>query len=76
MKGQKSTYRYRGDGIEVLVRYVVTELCAPEDESCEVVTYDAVLTVAMGSAKTAVRAHGICGSGFKIRARVARASNV
>ena len=61
-KGSRSTYRYRGDAVEVVVRYVVTGLCAPNDESCEVVNYDAVVTVITRSGKRTLRAHGICGS--------------
>jgi len=40
-KGSRSTYLYRGNAVEVVVQYVVTGLCAPNDESCEVVNYDA-----------------------------------
>jgi hypothetical protein len=61
-KGRRSLYRYRGDGVEVVVRYVVTQVCAPDDESCEVVNYDAVVTVSTRSGTSTVQAHGVCGS--------------
>jgi len=34
-KGRRSTYRYRGDDVEVVVEYVVTGVCSPDDEKCE-----------------------------------------
>jgi hypothetical protein len=60
--GQRSMFLYRGKGIEVIVRYVVTKVCAPDDESCEVITYDANVTVKAWSGQRTIRAHGICGS--------------
>jgi len=55
-------FLYRGDGVEVVIRYVVTNVCAADDESCEVVPYDANVTVKARSGKRTIRAHGICGS--------------
>jgi hypothetical protein len=60
--GLRSMFLYRGDGVEVVVRYVVTKVCAPDDESCEVITYDANVTVKAQSGKRTIRTHGICGS--------------
>jgi hypothetical protein len=34
--GERSKYWYAGGGIEVAVEYVVTQVCAPNNESCEV----------------------------------------
>jgi hypothetical protein len=61
-KGRISTFRYRGTGVDVIVRYVVTGLCAPDDEQCEVVSYDAELAVMTHPGQRTLRAHGICGS--------------
>ncbi len=61
-KGDRLTYRYHGEAVDVVVRYVVTGVCAPDDESCEVTNYDATVTVQTRSGKRTVRAHGICGS--------------
>jgi hypothetical protein len=61
-KGDRSVFRYRGNGVEVAVTYVVTGLCAPDDERCEVTKYNATITVTLGSAKRVLAAHGICGS--------------
>jgi hypothetical protein len=61
-RGDRSVNRFRGGGVEVVVRYVVTGLCAPEDENCEVTGYNATIAVSLGSAKRVLAAHGICGS--------------
>lgn len=61
-KGTRSTYRYSAPGINVLLNYVVTGACAPDDESCEVIPYDAAITITATSSKQNLRAHGICGS--------------
>jgi hypothetical protein len=61
-KGNRSTYRYKGPGISVLVDYVVTAICTPDDESCEVTSYDAEIVIKTVSGKQTLRTHGICGS--------------
>ena len=60
--GDRTSYDYRSDGITVRVQYVVTGVCKPEDESCEVTNYDATVTVTSRSGTRVVQAHGICGS--------------
>jgi|HubBroStandDraft_6_1064221.scaffolds.fasta_scaffold837546_1 hypothetical protein len=61
-KGDRSEFRYRGSGVEVVVRYVVTGLCAPKDERCEVTNYAGTITVTVGSVMRVLTAQGICGS--------------
>jgi hypothetical protein len=61
-KGDHSSFRYRGKGIEATIGYVVVGLCAPDDESCEVISYDASLTVTTRSGRRVLTAHGVCGS--------------
>ena len=61
-KGDRSMYHYRGEGVNVVIKYIVTGVCTPDDESCEVTNYDAEITVATRFGKRTVRAHGICGS--------------
>jgi hypothetical protein len=61
-KGDHSMRHYRGEGVDVVVKYVVTGVCRPDDESCEVTNYDAVLIVATRAGRRTIRAHGICGS--------------
>jgi hypothetical protein len=53
---------YQAGGLRVVVRYTVTGVCAPADESCEVTKYRATLTVTRGTAKRMVAAHGECGT--------------
>jgi hypothetical protein len=61
-KGDRSIARYRGEGVEVIVHYLITGLCAPDDEKCEVIDYEAVMEVSTPSGRRSVMAHGICGS--------------
>jgi hypothetical protein len=61
-KGDRSTCSYAAKGITVRVDFVVTGLCDPNDESCEVVYYDATITVARGDGKRAIKVKGMCGS--------------
>lgn len=60
--GRRSMYRYQGDGVTVNIRYIVTGVCKPDDESCEVTNFDAVATVSTRSGVRRLDAHGICGS--------------
>jgi hypothetical protein len=61
-KGDRLMYHYRGEGVNVVIKYIVTGVCAPDEESCEVTNYDAEITIATRSGKRTLRAHGICGS--------------
>ena len=61
-KGDRSRFRFAGDGVKVSVDYTVTQVCAPEDEKCEATAYDAILTVNKGLLKSKVVAKAICGS--------------
>ncbi len=60
--GDRETHRYVGNGVEVVVDYVVTHVCAPDDESCEVWSINAGVLARNASGKQSVRAHGICGT--------------
>jgi hypothetical protein len=61
-KGDRSTRRFRSEGVEVIVKYVVTRVCTPNDEKCEVIGYDAVISVTTNLGQRTVRARGVCGS--------------
>ena len=61
-KGDRSTHWYMADAIAVRVDYVVTGLCPPDDESCEVIYYRATVVVGNRSVKQTLTARGICGS--------------
>ena len=59
-KGDRSSYRYRGEGVEVGIKFIVSGVCAPDDESCEVIHYDATIT--SRPAKRVLVSQGLCGS--------------
>ena len=61
-KGDRWTSWYRGDRIQVRVDYVVSSLCPPDDESCEVVYYRATIVVTRGATTRTVAAYGLCGT--------------
>ena len=61
-KGDRSTWTYSRVGIKVRVDFVVTGLCPPNDEACEVIYYDATITVTRGNNKQLVIVKGVCGS--------------
>jgi hypothetical protein len=61
-RGDRSTFAYRAGDIGVRVDFVVTGVCAPEDESCEVTQYTATIRISRGKSKRVVKAVGICGS--------------
>ena len=54
--------RYRKNELDVSVDLLVTKRCDPSDENCEVTLFDAVITVALGTAKQSVSTKGFCGS--------------
>ena len=60
-RGLRSIHKYRAGDFEVRVDYVVTGVCAPKDESCEVTAFDAKITVTRGPNKRTVNVKGICG---------------
>jgi len=61
-KGDRSTWTYAARGTTVRVDFVVTGVCPPNDESCEVTSYDATITVTRGGSQQQVLAKGQCGS--------------
>lgn len=60
--GGRSSFWYGAGPVKVRVDYVVTGLCPPDSESCEVVYYRAVITVTRGSARRVIVARGLCGT--------------
>jgi len=60
--GQKSEEDYTGTGVKVHVDYVTTWVCPPDDESCEVTSFNAIVIVTRGNSRKAVRVKGVCGS--------------
>lgn len=60
-KGARHTELYRAGNLNVRIDYVVTGICDPQDESCEVTWYDATITLTRDSQKRIVKTVGVCG---------------
>lgn len=60
-KGDRSSYWYASGSIKVEVDYTVTGVCPPDDESCEVFYYRAMIHVTSGPLRKSIVAHGLCG---------------
>ncbi|HYM00485.1 MAG TPA: hypothetical protein VEZ90_16135 [Blastocatellia bacterium] len=60
--GDRSTYRFSGHQIDATVDLVVTHLCDPNDEACEVIEYDATITLTHGTSRRVIKTQGLCGS--------------
>jgi hypothetical protein len=61
-KGDLSRHWYRGKNLQVRVDYTVSGLCPPDDESCEVIYYDAEIHLVSGRSQWTLAAHGLCGT--------------
>ena len=59
--GNRLTRTYVAAGIKVLVSYVTTRVCRPDDEQCESTDYKATFTVTKGPRKQILRLKGGCG---------------
>ncbi len=59
--GSRSTEIYQAPGIKVTARYVTIAMCAPSDENCESISYDATFTVIKGKRQQTVKLEGVCG---------------
>jgi hypothetical protein len=60
-KGFRYSRKYSAGSIKVQVDFVVTWLCPPKDESCEVTNYDAAISVVKGNQKQVIQTKGGCG---------------
>jgi hypothetical protein len=60
--GDRSRYWYASGTTSVQVDYTVSGACPPDDESCEVFYYSAVIRVRTGSLTKTVSARGLCGT--------------
>ena len=59
--GDRSQYWYSSGSISVEVDYAVTGVCPPDDESCEVFYYRAMIRITAASTRRSILAHGLCG---------------
>jgi hypothetical protein len=61
-RGDRFTSYYGTKGTKVQVDFLVTRVCDPNDESCEVTYYDATITVSRGINKQGLKVKGLCGT--------------
>jgi len=61
-RGDRSKWIYAGNETKVQVDFVVTGGCDPNDEGCEVIFYDATITVTRDQVNQVIRVKGVCGS--------------
>lgn len=59
--GSRSNERYRTNGVNVRVDYIVTRVCRSDDENCESTEYDVTFTVTKGGLNRVIKAKGVCG---------------
>ncbi|MBS1811878.1 MAG: hypothetical protein JST84_27200 [Acidobacteria bacterium] len=59
--GDKSWWEYQKNDLKVRLDFVVTKVCPPKDESCEVTHYNAQLSVTRGAQKQILKTKGTCG---------------
>ncbi len=60
-KGERSSELYQAGKLGVRVNYLVTKVCDPNDEACEVTWYDATITVTRDNQKKVLKTKGTCG---------------
>ena len=60
-RGSRSTVKYAAAGITVIGTYVVTRVCARDDENCESTGYSVTFVVKKGTRLQIVKAKGGCG---------------
>jgi hypothetical protein len=59
--GSQSSVRYAAGDVTVNGTYVVTRVCAPNDENCESTGYNVTFVVKKGARSQVVKAKGGCG---------------
>jgi hypothetical protein len=59
--GDRSWETYAAPGVRVRVDFVISGVCPPSSENCEVTFYNAMITVRQRGRKIVVRTIGICG---------------
>jgi hypothetical protein len=59
--GDRSWAIYSDGNVRLRIDYIVTTVCDPKDESCEVTYYNAIMTVTRNQQKAVVHTSGLCG---------------
>lgn len=59
--GQRSWKIYKAGDLKVRLDKVVTKICDPNDEACEVTYYNATMTITQKTQEVTVKLAGLCG---------------
>src|SRR5262245_7703072 len=59
--GDRFRETFARDGLKAHIDYVVTGICDPKDEACEVINFDATITVERNGAKQQIKTSGLLG---------------
>jgi len=59
--GEHFSETYAGDGLKARIDYVVTGVCDPKDEACEVINLDATVIVERNGSKQQIKTSGLLG---------------
>ncbi|MEW6210494.1 MAG: hypothetical protein AB1631_19160 [Acidobacteriota bacterium] len=59
--GSRHSETYAAEGTKVRVNFVVTKLCDPKDEGCEVTWYSAIIAVNINGKTQKMKVTGVCG---------------
>lgn len=59
--GEHFSKTYAGDGLKARIDYVVTGVCDPKDENCEVIYLDATIIVERNGSKQQIKTSGLLG---------------
>jgi len=59
--GDHFSETYAGDGLKARIDYVVTGVCDPKDEACEVINLDATIIVERNGSKQQIKTSGSLG---------------
>ncbi len=59
--GQRSWGKFTAGDIKIRLEKIVTKVCDPNDEDCEVTNYKATMTVTRKAQKITVKLIGLCG---------------
>ncbi|HEU0177151.1 MAG TPA: hypothetical protein VFV58_23045 [Blastocatellia bacterium] len=59
--GDHFSETYAGDGLKARIDYVVTGVCDPKDEACEVINIDATVIVERNGSKRQIKTSGLLG---------------
>ena len=59
--GEHFSKKYTGDGLKARIDYVVTGVCDPKDEDCEVIYIDATIIVERNGSEQRIKTSGLLG---------------